>query len=229
MSNNVVSQKRIEAYIDCVSPYSFYAFTYLFRNKKTLDALGVQVEFIPVFLGGINVGSGNKPPWTLPAKAVYSRYDGERAQRYFGMKFKIPSFFPIVSLLPQRCLVYVKRAHPERYEAFFDACFKTLWLNQKDISKPGNLKVALLNVFDEQEAEAIIRAADEPEIKQTLADNTTHAFKNLGAFGCPWFWVFDGKGNAEPFFGSDRFHFMWQYLELPHQGFELIPPTQVKL
>lgn len=134
-----------------------------------------------------------------------------------------------MSLQPQRCLVYVKKAHPARYEAFFEVCFETLWLNQKDISKAGNLKSAILKVFDEQAAEAIIRAADAPEIKQALTDNTTHAFKNLGAFGCPWFWVYDGKGNAEPFFGSDRFHFMWQYLELPHQGLELIPPTQVKL
>lgn len=71
-----MNSKKIEAYIDCVSPYSFYSFKYLQDNKLALEKLGVSLEFIPVFLGGINVGSGNKPPWTLPAKAAYTRYDG---------------------------------------------------------------------------------------------------------------------------------------------------------
>lgn len=60
-------------------------------------------------------------------------------------------------------------------------------------------------------------------------ENTTHAFKDLGAFGCPWFWVHDGKGNAEPFFGSDRFHYMWDYLELPHQDLVLVKGPLEKL
>lgn len=52
-----------------------------------------------MFLGGINVGSGNKPPWTLPAKAAYGKFDGKRAQQYFGVPIEVPSFFPILSLL----------------------------------------------------------------------------------------------------------------------------------
>ena len=67
--------------------------------------------------GGINVGSGrsrpllwlsedlidqrkgNKPPWTLPAKQAYGKYDGKRAQRYFGVSLESPDFFPILSIL----------------------------------------------------------------------------------------------------------------------------------
>ena len=126
-----------------------------------------------------------------------------------------------MSLQPQRCLVYVKNAYPEEYEAFFYSCFEALWLNQKDISKSCNLRTAIAKTFDRRQTEEILRAADSPEIKSLLMENTTHAFKDLGAFGCPWFWVHDGKGNAEPFFGSDRFHFMWDYLELPHHDLAL--------
>jgi glutathione S-transferase kappa 1 len=51
-------------------------------------------------LGGINVGSGNKPPWSLPAKAKYFIFDGSRAKKYFGeTKIQTPDFFPILSLL----------------------------------------------------------------------------------------------------------------------------------
>lgn len=78
-------------------------------------------RFHPVFLGGINVGSGtftpvisyrtkpiahnlkgNKPPWTLPAKAAYSKFDSERACKYFGVpQIKTPDFFPILSIMVQ--------------------------------------------------------------------------------------------------------------------------------
>ncbi|KAL3481058.1 thioredoxin-like protein [Aspergillus californicus] len=212
-----MGQKKIECYIDCVSPYSFYAFAYLQSNKTTLQSLNVEIEFIPVFLGGINVASGNKPPWTLPNKAAYGRYDGKRAQRYFGHNFEIPAFFPILSLLPQRALTYIKQTSPPHaFEAAFLACFETMWKGHIDISIPENLALAFRKVFPEDKVKEILSGAGTPEIKQSLTATTEKAVKELGAFGCPWFWVHDGKGNAEPFFGSDRFHYMWDYLELPH-------------
>lgn len=88
---------------------------------------------------------------------------------------------------------------------------------------------ALLKVFDNEEAEEVIKAAQSPEIKQALNDTTKHAVEDLGAFGCPWFWVHDGKGNAEPFFGSDRFHYMWDYLDIPHRDLEVLGPVSGKL
>lgn len=88
---------------------------------------------------------------------------------------------------------------------------------------------ALRKVFNIQEAEDILKAAQTPEIKQALNDTTRHAVEDLGAFGCPWFWVHDGLGNAEPFFGSDRFHYMWDYLGIPHRDRELQSSVSVKL
>ncbi|KAH6867800.1 DSBA family oxidoreductase [Thelonectria olida] len=221
--------KKIEAYLDCVSPYSFYSFSYLRQNRRALQSQGVTVEFIPVFLGGINVGSGNKPPWTLPAKANYAIHDGKRAQKYFGLKFETPDFFPILSLLPQRCLTYVKSECPDKLEDLFQSCFELLWLQHLDLAKPEHMLAALLKVFNKQESADILKAAQTPEIKQALNEATKYAVEDLGAFGCPWFWVHDGKGNAEPFFGSDRFHYMWDYLEIPHQDLKLQGPVSGKL
>ncbi|KAE8318847.1 thioredoxin-like protein [Aspergillus transmontanensis] len=205
-----------------LSPYSFYAFTYLQKNAAALESLGVEIEYIPVFLGGINVGSGNKPPWTLPAKAAYSKYDGKRAQKYFGHDFEVPSWFPILSLLPQRALTYIKKHHPSQtFSAAFQSCFETMWNGQLDISKPENLAKALGNVFSAQEVEKIITAAGTPEVKAELAATTERVVKELGAFGCPWFWVINGEGKGEPFFGSDRWHFMWEFLGLPFDDLKL--------
>jgi 2-hydroxychromene-2-carboxylate isomerase len=53
-----------------------------------------------VFLGGINNLSGNKPPWSVPAKIGYSAYDVERAKKYFGQEdIRTAEFFPILSIL----------------------------------------------------------------------------------------------------------------------------------
>ena len=74
--------------------------TYLINQRPLLAKHGVEVEFHPIFLGGINVGSGNKPPWTLPAKARYGAYEMQRALQYFGtMELKSPAFFPILSIV----------------------------------------------------------------------------------------------------------------------------------
>jgi len=41
-------------------------------------------------------------------------------------------------------------------------------------------------------------------------------------------WVRNTEGKEEPFFGSDRFHFMWEYLGLPWQDIEILPPKGEK-
>lgn len=47
-----------------------------------------------------NTLAGNKPPWTLPAKAAYGNFDRKRAVKYFGVPdFKVPPFFPPLTLL----------------------------------------------------------------------------------------------------------------------------------
>ena len=121
--------------------------------------------------------------------------------------------------------MYVKAQFPSsQYESYFESCFVTMWEEHLDLSKPPNLLIALRKVFDAAESEQILKAANDPDVKKTLTDNTAHAVNDLGAFGCPWFWVHDGKGKEEPFFGSDRFHYMWAYLELPHRDLELISP-----
>lgn len=221
---------KIDAYLDCVSPYSYFALLYLLKNRTALASHGVDVELHPVFLGGINVGSGNKPPWTLPAKAKYSDFDNKRAKRYFGCPdLTVPSFFPILSLLPQRCMAYVEYAFPqEKYEASFRELFVAMWEQGKDLSKPELMAETLSRHFSSEEVKQIMEAANSAEYKKKLSDNTQKAL-DLGAFGCPWFWVKNDKGEEEPFFGSDRFHYMWQYLEIPHNDLQILENGKAKL
>ncbi|KAK8235459.1 thioredoxin-like protein [Phyllosticta capitalensis] len=221
---------KIDVYLDCVSAYSYFAILYLLKNRKALAEHEVEIEFHPVFLGGINVGSGNKPPWTLPNKAKHGDFDIARAKKYFGCpKMKTPSSFPILSLLPQRSLSYAKHNLPtEKYEKAFLEFFVAMWEQDLDLSKPELLLEVLARVYSEAEAKEIVDAASKPNIKKMLNDTTQKAL-DMGAFGCPWYLVRNARDVEEPFFGSDRFHYMWEFLGLPWRDLEILSGQKAKI
>ncbi|RMZ84593.1 hypothetical protein DV737_g1152, partial [Chaetothyriales sp. CBS 132003] len=210
---------KIDGYFDCTSIYSYFAFVYLQRQRELLKQYGVEVEFHPVFLGGINVGSGNKPPWTLPAKAQMSKYDVARGIEYFQIPpSSTPPFFPMLSILPLRALLVIKARHDKAtFERCFQGVFEYSWNDGKllDISKPENLAVALRNTLggDDKEVEEVVRlAATSQEVKDQLKANTDKALAQ-GAFGAPWFWLRNAEtGKEEPLWGSDRWAYMWRFL-----------------
>jgi len=116
---------------------------------------------------------------------------------------RAPDFFPILSLLPQRALVYVKATYPEVFiHTFIDIC-SAMWESGVDVSKPDLLAQVLGKKFEEQQVREILEKANSAEYKDMLNANTKEAL-DRGAFGCPWFWVRNAKGDEEPFFGSDR-------------------------
>ena len=82
-----------------------------------------------------------------------------------------------------------------------------------DISDPKLLSSVLAKHFSPDEVTEILEAAGTKEFKDMLAANVSRAVE-LGAFGAPFFSVTNAEGKTEPFFGSDRFHFMWEFLGL---------------
>ena len=73
-----------------------------------------------------------------------------------------------------------------------------------DVSKPEVLAEVLKTQFTDGEVKDIMEKASGAPCKQLLNDNTKEAL-DRGAFGCPWFFVRNSKGQEEPFFGSDRY------------------------
>lgn len=221
---------KIDAYLDCNSPYSYFALVWLRRNKQLLADNGVEVNFHPIFLGGINVGSGNKPPWTLPAKAEYGKYDRPRAEKYFQtMEMKAPPFFPIMSLLPMRCMLYIKDNYlKDRYEHQFGELWTSYWKDQMDISKPDVMGECLGRHFSQDDVERILVGGTSPKYKKSLTDETAKMVEK-GAFGAPWFIVRNKEGKEEPFFGSDRFAHMLQYLGVEFQDITILPKDKSRL
>jgi glutathione S-transferase kappa 1 len=101
-------------------------------------------------------------------------------------------------------MVFVKATFPQAlYESAFQELWIGMWEEGLDMSKPDLLGQVLARHFGSDDVKRILEAANQAEWKQKLLDNTQRAL-DKGAFGAPWFWVRNGNGVEEPFFGSDR-------------------------
>lgn len=178
-----------------------------------------------MLIGAINVGSGNRPPWALPAKAAHLTLELGRAARAAGLPpLQPPSdlFARARTQIAMRALLRVKELFPpspddDRYLAALAHFFRAFWALDRDLTTSEGVAQALREVrsevavggdggapvFSPEQVADVVRAAGSEECKVALKRNTEEALRR-GAFGCPWFWVADGKGREEPFFGSDR-------------------------
>lgn len=162
--------------------------------------------------------TGNRPPWTNEIKAAYLKYDSRRAAERVGL-FGIqgPPDLMAVShtVSPLRALHYIKANYPkETFLATFESLFKAFWTPPHvNLIPEENLRAVLQGatenpgkgggkkLFTEEEVEKILKARG--GMKDVLMATTQRAV-DQGAFGAPWIWVTNAKGEQEPFFGSDR-------------------------
>ncbi|KAK5990032.1 Glutathione S-transferase kappa 1-like protein [Cladobotryum mycophilum] len=212
-----MSGKKIDIFLDIPSFFSFVAVEDVIQNLNLLTANGVEVEFHPVLLGGINNASGNRPPWTLEAKANYLKRPHELVAHH----------------LPLRALHYIKANYPpSTFLSALHTLFHKFWMRGSvNITKDDVLRDVLLNatekpdggkkLFTSQGVDEIM--AGRAAMKDALKESTGRAIK-LGAFGAPWIWARNAQGVEEPFFGSDRFNHIYRFLDLPFQDVKVLPP-----
>lgn len=189
--------------------------------------------------------AGNKPPWTLPAKAEYGTFDARRSSARAGKPgITTPESFMERSMTvgPLRALHFIKANYP-------DATYQTAWHwflhcfwepPNLNLTKPDVLAKVVADapkkypppasggktqekLFSEADVKKILQGAGSQEIKDSVKAKTQEAIDH-GAFGAPWFWVVNEHGKGEPFFGSDRFHFIYEYLGVPYQDIAILPP-----
>ncbi|KAI0408741.1 thioredoxin-like protein [Xylaria palmicola] len=243
---------KIECYLDIPSYYSYIAFVQLQRNREVLEQNGVEIEIHPFFLGAINAGSGNNPPWLLPAKAEYAKYDTKRAADALGLK-KLSQPGNLMELaktmLPMRAMTYVKSVFGEEaYLAAFGYLFHAFWGLHKIPNSGPVLSEVLSEVpagfrlghppssspslekklFTPAQVACIVEAAGTAQMKVALRARVDEALAR-GAFGAPWIWATDAAGRGEPFFGSDRWHCVYEFLGLPYRGLQLLPPQKARM
>ncbi|KAI1090891.1 thioredoxin-like protein [Rostrohypoxylon terebratum] len=243
---------HIDIYLDITSLYSYIALIQVLQTRDLLKQHSVEVEIHPVLLGAINAGSGNKPPWVLPAKATYASYDSRRSLSAVGLLNVSPPgdlFEAGKTQLPLRALHFIKTHHSTPvYLSSWRYLLHVFWTLHQPPNTPEALRGALsaapadfyavaeadkgreggARLFAAAEVDAIVQAAASPEYKDVLRQTTETALKR-GAFGAPWLWVTNAETQqSEPFFGSDRWHHVYEFLGLPYQQFALLAPKAEK-
>jgi 2-hydroxychromene-2-carboxylate isomerase len=160
---------------------------------------------------------GNKPPWTLPAKAKYLTYDTRRAAARVNISnYQTPPdlFERAKTQSALRAMLFIKANYPrEKFLSTLHFLLHKFWTPPNaDVVDEASLRALLAEATETPGAGAkLFTEADvgrimdgRAQMKKKLADDTGKAVES-GAFGCPWFLVTNSKGETQPVFGSDRY------------------------
>lgn len=193
---------HIQFYYDVTSPYSWFAFETLERLRKPWN---LDVELMPVLLGGIFKTSGNSSPAFNVAKAPYSLKDITRQSTYFSLPITIPDCFPANSLKAMRLLTFVKQEMPGLLSQLSRGFWHRLYQQGLDISQESDV-IAVLQQADllPAQIDTLLANIQNEAIKDKLKEATEQAVAR-GTFGVPTMFALTPQGS-EMFFGSDRFH-----------------------
>ncbi|KAF2964700.1 hypothetical protein GQX73_g8886 [Xylaria multiplex] len=242
---------RIDCYTDLNSIYGYFAFVHLFEHIHVLRAHGVDVYFHPVYLPDLQRRSGNRVIWTVKARQDWlENYELPRSKRDFGVAEASPPDGDLNNLfevgqtqLPLRALLAIRKIHSVAvYNATWLWLYRCFWAPpQQPIKEEASLREALIAMpsdlsgdnkseesrqFSTHDVKNVMALAKEEQTKDELRKNTDEALRQ-GGFGAPWMMVRNLSGTVEPFFGSDRFAQVYEFLGLPYSPLKLLPPPEL--
>lgn len=188
--------KTVEFIFDFGSPNAYLAYGVL---KDIAARTGAEVVLTPCLLGGLFKITGNQAPMTafggIQGKLAYEALETKRFVAKHNLdRYQFNPHFPVNTLLIMRGLVAARRLGVE--QAYLDAVMAGMWERGLKMDDPQVVAAALTEAG--LDAEAILAATQEPEVKAELLANTERAAAR-GAFGIPTFFVGD-----EMFFGKER-------------------------
>ena len=187
---------NVDFIFDFASPNAYLVHKVL---PEIMERTGARFTYIPCLLGGIFKSTGNRSPMiayeAIPSKRAYEQLEFSRfVARHKLSEFTMNPHFPVNTILLQRGALVAEREG--RLMDYIDAGLDHMWVTGKKMDDPQVYAAAMSESgFD---GKALVEGAQDPDIKQKLADNTSAAVKR-GAFGIPTFYV-----GSEMFFGKDR-------------------------
>ena len=188
--------RTVEFILDLAAPNGYLAW---YPLKEIAARTGAELVVTPVFLGGMHKMTGNSPPMMRDAdvkgKVPYAALEFQRfLDRHEMDRFKIHPALPFNSIMLQRILCAAE--NQAEMQALVDALQPAVWERNIDCSDAGAVRSVLEDAgFD---ADRLLAATQDPDVKQLLAGNTEHAVER-GAFGIPTFFIGD-----EMWFGKER-------------------------
>jgi glutathione S-transferase kappa 1 len=202
---------EVQFYFDFISPYSYLAFILLQRIAGPWE---LKIVYKPVRLPYIIKTTGNKPPASIPARAVFLKTDLMRSAQFYGIILRPPKDFLSISTKAPELVVHAAKMVVSGEDV--GRIVKALWTeffgkgdSSSFTSDPWSLKPLLDPLFPAETVESIITKAH--EMDKTLRDTTDEALA-AGAFGAP-IMLITKDNQTEFFFGSDRFHHIAQFLD----------------
>lgn len=196
--------KTVEFIFDIAAPNGYLAW---YPLKQVVARTGAELVVTPVFLGGMHKLTGNAPPMIRDAevkgKVAYAALEFQRFIDRHGLtRFKMHPALPFNSILLQRVLVAA--ADETQRQALVEALLPAVWERNVDCGDAQAVGQELAAAgFD---AQALLAATQDPQVKAKLAQNTEAAVER-GAFGIPTFYV-----DGEMWFGKERLGQIEDYL-----------------
>ncbi len=187
--------KTIEFLFDVVSPTAYLAYT---QMDGVAARAGAQIDFVPVFLGGVMQGAGNQPPGTVENKGKWMRQDLQLWAARYDVPLNHNPFFPVNTVNLQRAALALKGT--DQFRLLLDALFKAMWVDEKNLGE-AEVAAEVLTTAGLDAGDVFSKTQD-PAIKDALKDATVGAV-GRGVFGAPTFFVGD-----QMFFGQDRLEFV---------------------
>ena len=167
---------------------------------------GAEIRYKPINIGGVWEKSGSVPlGQRTPLRQRYRRIELQRIADMRGLPLELePKFFPVDPGLADRCVIALvgQGADPA---GFIWRVHQGVWAKGENIADPQQLAAYL--AAEGHDAEAVLKAADEPNAAETLARNTSEA-SDADAVGAPVYVL-----NGEPFWGQDRLDHLAHALE----------------
>ncbi|TGJ81389.1 hypothetical protein E0Z10_g7379 [Xylaria hypoxylon] len=241
---------HIDCYTDLNSIYGYFGFVHLLEHVEALRSHRVGVDFHPVYLPDLQQRSGNRVIWTVKARQDWlENYELPRSRRDFGVAEASPPGGDLNNLfkvgqtqLPLRALLAIKKMYSaDVYNAAWHWLYRCFWSPpQQSIKDEAPLRQALMAMprdlsgdaknkespqFSTDDVDKIMTLAKGKHSKDELRENTDEALRQ-GGFGAPWIMVRNSSGVTEPFFGSDRFAQIYEFLGLPYSPLKLLPPPE---
>lgn len=188
--------KTIEFIFDFGSPNGYLSWKVL---PGIAERTGATVRLIPCLLGGIFKATNNRSPMEafseVKGKLAYEALETKRfVQRHGLTAYRQNPHFPVNTLLIMRGLIAAQRAGVG--DAYLEAVLKAMWEDGRKMDDPA--VVAEVLAAAGLDAQALLAATQDPEVKAELVANTEAAVAR-GVFGIPTFFV-----DGEMYFGKDR-------------------------
>jgi 2-hydroxychromene-2-carboxylate isomerase len=183
----------IEFWFEFGSNYSYLS---VMRIEDAARVKDLRIIWKPFLLGPIfrALRMANSPFVLQKEKGAYVWRDMERQCRKYGLRWRRPSIFPRVGVLPSR--VALLGAEQPWIGAFCRRMMELNFVLDKDINQAESL-AAILTELGLSAASILEQAQAEP-VKKRLREQTEQA-RRLGIFGAPTFFV-----GSEMFWGNDR-------------------------